>query len=136
MAEMMLLLKPGPFLVKAVGDPEQLYQDFVKYTTNFKEFLTATDAAGAHTEGHAHCGACRKAKATLRLVGGDAMKSLFDHVGSVEEDDTFDTAINKITNGIKQTNQATARFKLFQQMPQGGQHFAEWYVKVKEQADR
>ena len=65
------------------------------------------------------------------------MKSLFDHVGLVEAADTFDNAIQKITDGIKQqTNQATARFKLFQQMPQGGQHFAEWYIKVKEQADR
>jgi len=137
MAEMMLLLKPGPFVVTSAGDPEQLYQDFLKYTSNFQEFLLATDAAGEHTEQHANCPACRKAKATLRLVGGDGMKSLFDHVGLVEADDTFEDAIQKITNGIKrQTNQATARFKLFQQMPQGGQHFAEWYIKVKEQADR
>ena len=133
MAEMMLLLKPGLFIVKSAGDPKHLYQDFVKYTTNFKEFLTATDAARAHTEGHTDCGACRNAKATLRLVGGDSMKSLFYHVESVEKDYMCDTAIDKIK---QQTNKATARFKLFQQMPQRGQHFMEWYVKVKEQADR
>ena len=59
MAEMMLLLKPGLFIVKSVGDPVQLYQDFVKYISNFQEFLTATDAAGAHTVGHDNCGACQ-----------------------------------------------------------------------------
>ena len=39
--------------------------------------------------------------------------------------------------GIKaQTNQATARFKLFTKMLQGGLPFAEWYPKVKDQANR
>ena len=134
---MMLLLKPGPFAITSAGDPEQLYQDFMKYISNFKEFLLATNIDGEHSEQHANCGACKKAKTTLCLVGGDDMKNLFDHVGLVEAADTFDNAIDKITNGTKrQTNQATARFKLFQQMPQSGQHFAEWYIKVKEQADR
>ena len=65
------------------------------------------------------------------------MKSLFDHIGGVSDADTFEQAVNKVSEGIqKQTNQATARFKLFQQMPQGGHCFAEWYMKVKEQADR
>ena len=137
MAEMMLLLKPGPFLIKRAGDPEQLYQDFTKYIANFEEFLIATGAAGVHAATHTDCGACTKAKATLRLIGGEEMKSLFDHVGGVSDADTFEQAVNKVSEGIqKQTNQATARFKLFQQMPQGGHCFAEWYMKVKEQADR
>ena len=32
-------------------------------------------------------------------------------------------------------NQATAQFKFFQQMPQEEKCFAEWCVKVKEQAE-
>ena len=109
MAEMMLLLKPGPFAITSAGDPEQLYQDFMKYISNFKEFLLATNIDGEHSEQHANCGACKKAKATLPLVGGDDMKNLFDNVGLVEAADTFDKAIDKITNGIKgQTNHATA----------------------------
>ena len=101
MAEMMLLLKPGPFVIKSAGDSEQLYQDFIKYISNFEEFLLATDVAGQHTAAHTNCTACRKAKATLRLVGGDEMKSLYDHVGLVEANDTFNKTIKKITDGIK-----------------------------------
>ena len=68
MAEMMLLLKPGPFRSKKAGDPEQLFQDFTKYIANFEEFLIATGAAGEHAAAHANCAACTKAKATLRLI--------------------------------------------------------------------
>ena len=101
---------------------------------NLNPTLTLT---GTHTEGHDNCGACPKAKATLRLVNGDKMKSFFDHVGAVKANNTLNGAIQKITDGIKQqTNQATARFKMFQQMPQEVQHFAKWYVKVKKQANR
>ena len=35
-----------------------------------------------------------------------------------------------------QTNQTTARFRLFQQMSQGGQRFSEWYLKIKKEAER
>ena len=49
----------------------------------------------------------------------------------------LEAAMRKIEEGIKaQTNQATARFKLFTKMPQGGLSFAEWYPKVKDQAER
>ena len=62
---------------------------------------------------------------------------LFDHVGAVVDDDTFTQAVKKVEEGIKaQTNQATARFKLYTKMPQGGRSFAEWYPKVKDQAER
>ena len=83
------------------------------------------------------CGGCRKAKAYLKLVGGEEVKNLYDHVGHVVEEDTFETALEKIKAGIKrQTNQATARFKLFQQMPQSGGIFGDWAFKIKEQSDR
>ena len=36
----------------------------------------------------------------------------------------------------QQTNQAAARFKLMQKMPQSNSYFAEWYPWVKEQAER
>ena len=73
----------------------------------------------------------------VKLIGGLQMVKLFDHVGVVLEDDSYDEAIKKIEIGIKsQTNQATARFKLFREMAQGGKAFADWWPKVKEQADR
>ena len=36
MTEMKLLLKPDPFHVHKVGNPEPLYQDFMKPVSNFK----------------------------------------------------------------------------------------------------
>ena len=131
------LLKPPSFAISKVGDPEQLLQDFTEYVKTFKKFVLATGVGGVHTVDHAACGACNKLKATLELVGGKDMCVLYEHVGVVVDEDTFDAAITKIEAGIKgQTNQATARFKLFTKMPQGGLTFGEWYPKVKDQAER
>ena len=134
---LMQMFKPEVFTVKDVGNPEQLLQDFTKYSSKFKEWIVATRAVEQHTDGHADCEGCKQAKAFLRMAGGDEMVTLFDHVGMVVEGDTMDESINKIKNGIKmQTNQATARFKLFQQMSQTDEAFASWFPKVKEQAER
>ena len=131
------LLKPPPFAISKVGDPEQLLQDFTEYVKTFKKFVLATGVGGEHTVDHAACGACTKIKATLELVGGKDMCVLYEHVGVVVDEDTFDAAITKIEAGIKgQTNQATARFNVFTKMPQGGLTFGEWYPKVKDQAER
>ena len=73
----------------------------------------------------------------LRLVGGDQVRTLFDHVGIVTDTDNLEKSLGKVTAGIKeQTNQAAAKFKLMQKMPQSDGCFAEWYPLVKEQAER
>ena len=83
------------------------------------------------------CAACVKAKNMLRLVGGDQVRTLFDHVGIVTVTDNLEKSLGKVTAGIKkQTNQAAAKFKLIQKMPQSDSCFAEWYPLVKEQAER
>ena len=65
------------------------------------------------------------------------MKRFFEHVGKVEEGDTYAKTIKKVEQGIKKlTNQATARYKLFQEMPQDGQSFDSWVQFVLEQAKR
>ena len=131
------MLKPAPFKCRKTGDTEQLLQDFILYRTNLTEFFQATSAAGDHEALHANCGACKKAKSIVKLIGGPQMIKLFDHVGKVEAQDTYEAAMSKIENGIKaQTNQATARFKLFREMSQGGESFGDWWPKVKEQAER
>ena len=131
------MLKPAAFKCKKPGDPEQLLQDFTLYKTMMAEFFLATSAAGQHTADCAQCTACPKAKSMVKLIGGTQMVKLFDHVGVVLEGDSYEAAMKKIENGIKsQTNQATARFKLFREMAQGGESFADWWPKVKEQADR
>jgi hypothetical protein len=143
MAESMALLKPAPLKVKKDGDPEHLLRKFNDYMKKFDLFLLTTEVGGVHTAGHAaeagggQCKGCVKSKAMLQLVGGEEMMTLFEHTGMVEDGDSYTAAVDKIREGIKgQTNQASARFKLFQQMPQAGQPFARWYTRIKEQADR
>ena len=133
-----LALKPGPFMIKEKGDPEVLFYEFKKYADNFKEFLVVTKTGANHSENHvAPCKGCKISKSCIWMMGGEEMKMLFEHVGRVEEDDTFTDALAKIEKGIKkQTNQSTARFKLFQQSPQGGCAFGGWCYKLKEQTDR
>ena len=51
--------------------------------------------------------------------------------------DNWAESLEKVSQGIKQqTNQAAARFKLMQKMPQSDSYFPEWYPRVKEQAER
>ena len=84
-------------------------QDYNKYIKQFKHFLEATNVEGEHTINHAACGACKKAVAMLRLIGGEDMETLLVHIGLVEEEDTFDQVLEKVRAGIKkQTNQAVA----------------------------
>ena len=92
---------------------------------------------GQHSINHTACGACKKAVAMLRLIGGEDMETLLVHIGLVEEEDTFDQVLEKVRAGIKkQTNQAVARHKLFTQMTQSDKTFAAWFPKIKEQAER
>ena len=55
----------------------------------------------------------------------------------VKDTDNWQESLEKVSQGIKkQTNQAAARFKLMQKMPQGDSCFAQWFPLVKEQAER
>ena len=132
------LLKPEPFRCKKKGDSEQLLQDFKTYRSKMELFFTAAQAVGAHTgepagreaEGHTVCPSCRQEKAMVVMLGGEEMNKLFEHVGKVIDEDTYIGAMNKVEQGIKMlTNQATARFKLFQEMPQDGRGFSWWWSR-------
>ena len=131
------VLKPPFFVTKQKGDPEQLLQDWKLYIEGFKDYLLVTKAAGEHSADHTNCAACKASQAMLRMVGGENMKSLMEHVGKVVVGDTFEQVIKKVEDGImKQTNQSVARHKLFMSMGQEDRSFAEWYPLVKEQAAR
>ena len=70
-------------------------------------------------------------------MGGEEMNKLFEHVGGMIDEDTYIEAMDKVEQGIMLlTNQVTARFKLFQEMPQDGRGFREWSQLVVEQANR
>ena len=139
------LLRLEPFKCKKKGDSEQLLQDFKAYRRKMELFFTAAQAMGVHTGDpagreeaeHTVCASCRQEKAMIVMLGGEEMHKLFEHVGKVTETDTYISAMNKVEQGIKQlTNQATARFKLFQEMSQDGRGFREWSQLVVEQANR
>ena len=55
----------------------------------------------------------------------------------VKEGDSWEMAKTKIKDAImRQTNKASAVFKLFMEMPQKDLPFCEWYPKIEKQADR
>ena len=100
-----MLLKPAQLVIKRKGDPEQLAKDWQEYVRVFQEFLQATDVAGSHANPETPnnpCVVCVKVKNMLRLVGGDEVRTLFDHVGMVGLEDTWEETLQKISNGIKQ----------------------------------
>ena len=140
-----MLMKPPEFKCKKKGNSEQLLQDFIAYKKKMDRFLGGSKAVKAHTgdqadpvhNDHVVCPSCEQEKSLILSFGGDEMERLFEHVGKVEEGDTYTTAMKKVEEGIKKlTNQATARFKLFQEMPQDGQSFDSWVQLVVEQAKR
>ena len=56
-------------------------------------------------------------KASLELFGDMKVARLFKHVGKVEEGDSYQAVVDKVSEGIwKITDQALARFKLLNQM--------------------
>ena len=135
---MAMLFKPPILVVRKKGDPEQLSKDWEDYLDNFRDFLEATTAAGAHNRPEVAgtpCGECVRSKHLLKLVGGPEVKTLYTHVGKVIVTDSWDETVGKISRGIKgQTNQAAARFKLMQRLPQNDDSFTEWYPNIRDQA--
>ena len=101
--DMAMMFKPAPLVVKRKGDPEQLAKDWGDYVKVFREFLTATGVAGdyAQPEGAQPCPACVMCKSMIRLVGGDEVRTLFNHVGDIRDTDKWEETIQKITDGIK-----------------------------------
>ena len=121
------LLKPPPFKILKIGDPDQLLQDQTKYIKQFKRFLSVTKADGGHSDGHINCGGCSISKNMLLMKGHEKLESLWDHVGRVCENDSFKTTLKKVEDGIKkQTNQAVSRHKLFTKLPQEEKVFSVW----------
>ena len=114
-ADLAGLVNPGKF--KAYKkDPERMLADFNLYMETFSNFLTVIDQNAA---------VAAKKKALLKTVGGPDMVFLFDYVGKVQADATYEVALEAIKAGITgQTNQAMSRFKLFIGMSQENQPFS------------
>ena len=88
--------------------------DFNLYMKSFSNFFMVTDNYDALPA---------KKKAMLQAVGGPDMVFLFDFIGKVPQDATYEAAIMTIRTGLTgHTNQAMMKFKLFTVIPQEGQH--------------
>ena len=129
------LHRSEPVKCKQMGDTEQLMQDFIQYRDKMELIFTTAQVVGAHTgdpagrsyEAHTVCNSCKQEKAMVVMLGGEEMKKLFEHVGGVTPADSYIKAMDKVEQGIKRlTNQATARFKLFQKMHHDGRGFSWW----------
>ena len=136
------LLAPGKFKGKD-KDNEQLLVDFDLYVKTVNNFFITVGKDDASD----------KVKvATLQALGGPEMVDLLELQGKVQlvaiqadaaqgvvavAADSYEVAIKKIRDAIvASTNNAMARLKLFQQMPQQGKAFAIWGAEVIKQARR
>ena len=90
MAELAALVTPGQFKAKK-KDPERMLGEFKDYIKSVKDMMVVTGKEGA---------TAAVKKAILRAVGGKDMVSLFDHVGKVEDGDTFNQTVTKIEEEI------------------------------------
>ena len=73
----------------------------------------------------------------FECVGQDEVQVLIEHVGKVEDGYSWNEVKRKIKEAImKQTNKASAVFKLFMEIHQENLTFGEWYPQIEKQADR
>ena len=63
------LLKPAPFKISKVGDPEQTLLDWQEYVKTFRRFLRVSKVAGTHTAEHRDCGGCEAEKDIFLMIG-------------------------------------------------------------------
>ena len=73
----------------------------------------------------------REKRALLLFKGGDDMKNLFEYVGHVADEDTFNQIVTKITDGLSaRTNKVVQRNLLLANHPQGTKTFEKWSQQV------
>ena len=67
----------------------------------------------------------------FQIWGGDDLMTLVDHVGKLEEGQSFDDLIKSIKDGLKGTiNDVFPMYRLFHQMAQGQRKFSDWYPEI------
>ena len=126
-----LNLDPGAF--KALdANPGGTLELFNKYVERIKLVF---DLTFRKADGTPYIPTDREKKAMLLFRGGDDKCDLFQHVGGVLEEDTFQTTIEKITNGLKsRTNSVVQRNLLLANFPQGSKTFERWSKEVSKAA--
>ena len=101
MAEALLTaLKPEKFCVSKKGDPDILLTEFNEYVKTFERFTKACNLDQGHVPGedgeHVGCATCGRLVAMFECVRQDKIQVLLEHVGKVEEGDSWNTTKTKV----------------------------------------
>jgi len=120
-------LDPGVF--KALdANPGGTLELFTKYV---ERIMLVFDLAFRKADGTPYDPTEKEKKAMLLFRGGDDMKDLFQHVGDVTTEDSFDQAVGKIKQGLRsRTNSVVQRNLLLANFPQGRKSFERWSKEI------
>ena len=114
------------------ADPGGTLQRFDDYIEEMKLLFTLTFRKA---DGTAYAPSEDEKKAMTLLKGGKDMRVLFNHVPNVLATDSFDQAITKVQNKLKErTNTVVQRNMLLSNHPQGKKSFEKWSQEVSEAA--
>ena len=114
------------------ADPGATLKRFDDYIKQMKLLFTLVFRKA---DGTAYPPTDAEKKAMTLLKGGKDMHTLFEHVGSVAEGETFEEAINKIrTQLTERTNKVVQRNMLLSNFPQGSKTFEKWSQEVSDAA--
>ena len=109
-------------------NPGGTLESFNKYVDRIKLIF---DLAFRKSDGTPYEPTDKEKKSLLLYRGGDDMKDLFEHVGKVVAADSFDEAITKIQEGLKErTNSTVQRNLLLTSFPQGSKSFEKWSKEI------
>ena len=114
------------------ADPGGTLKRFDDYIKQMKLLFTLVFRK---SDGTAYTPTNGEKKAMTLLKGGKDMHTLFEHVGSVTDTDTFEEAIAKIRAKLtERTNKVVQRNMLLSNFPQGNKSFEKWSQEVSEAA--
>ena len=120
-------LDPGPFKILDTN-PGGTLETFNNYVDRIKLIF---DFAFIKSDGTPYTPTEKQKKSMLLFRGGNDMKDLFEMVGQVAEDDTFDDSVKKIQDALKgRTNAAVQRNLLLTNHPQGTKSFERWSKEI------
>ena len=109
-------------------NPGGTLESFKKYVDRVR---LAFDLVFIKNDGTPYDPSEKQKKSMLLFRGGDDMSDLFEHVGKVTTDDTFDAAVKKIEDGLtERTNSTVQRNLLLTNHPQGSKSFEKWSKEI------
>ena len=114
------------------ADPGGTLKLFTDYVDEMKLLFQLAFRKG---DGTPYAPSNSEKKAMMLLKGGKDMKNLFQHVGKVTDDHTFDEAVEKIKTGLSErTNKIVQRNMLLANFPQGRKSFERWSQELSNAA--